>query len=93
MSSSAVFQVYRDEADVQFPKLDLLLDIHAMGTFAFFTCKDYSDTVIGTAEQIFNLLAIRAPTRGTLDIEHGPPDPQSFPLRHEQFCIQFWPFS
>ena len=71
-SHSAIFQLYSDGTDVQFPNFDLLQGTHAMG--------------IGTSEDVFYLLAISGPTRGEgkRGIEPGSSDPKSspLPLRH-----------
>ena len=85
-SHSAIFQLYSDGTDVQFPNFDLLPSTHAMGSLGFLACRAYLDTGTGTSEDVFNLLAIRGPTRGEgkPGIEPGSSDPKSspLPLRH-----------
>ena len=72
-SHSAIFQLYSDGTDVQFPNFDVLPGTHAMDSWWSLACRAY-------------LLAIRGPTRGEgkRGIEPGSSDPKSspLPLRH-----------
>ena len=85
-SHSAIFQLYSDGTDVQFPNFDLLPGTHVMGNKGSLACRAYLDTGTGTSEDVFYLLAIRGPTRGEgkRGIEPGSSDPKSspLPLRH-----------
>ena len=85
-SHSAIFQLYSDGTDVQFPNFDLLPGTHAMGSLGSLACRAYLDTGTGTSEDVFYLLAIRGPTRGEgkRGIEPGSSDQKSspLPLRH-----------
>ena len=73
----------------QFPSFQILTccrSPNAMGSKGSLACRTYPDTGTGTSEDVFNILAIRGPTRGDvmLGIEPGSSDPQSspLPLRH-----------
>ena len=55
-SHSAIFQLYKDKTDVQFPNIDLLPDTYTKGSF---TCPD---TGTRKSRDIFDLLAIKMPT-------------------------------
>ena len=81
-SHSAIFQLYSDGTDVQFPNFDLLPGTHTMGSKGSLACRAYLDTGTGTSEDVFYLLAIRGPTRGEgkRGIEPGSSDPKSSPL-------------
>ena len=83
MSHSAIFQLYSDGTVVQFfkywPAAGHTTPWAAKG---FLACRAFPDTSIGTSEDVFNLLAIRGPTRveGKPGIKPGSSDPQSSPL-------------
>ena len=81
-SHSAIFQLYSDRTDVQFPNFDLLPGTHAMGSWGSLACRAYLDTGTGASEDVFYLLAIIGPTRGEgkRGIEPGSSDPKSSPL-------------
>ena len=71
---------------MQFPNLDLLPGTQRHGQLGSLACRASPDTGIGTSEDVFNLLAIRGPTRceSMAGIESGSPDLQSslLPIRH-----------
>ena len=85
-SHSAIFQLHSDETVVQFPNFDLLPGTQRHGQLRVFSVPNLPDTGTGTSEDVFNILAIRGPTRGEgmPGIEPGSSDPQSspLPLRH-----------
>ena len=85
-SHSAIFQLYSNGTDVQFPNFDLLPGTHAIGSLGSLACRAYLDKGTGTSEDVFYLLAIRGPKRGEgkRGIEPGSSDPKSslLPLRH-----------
>ena len=69
-----------------FPNFDLLPGTQRYGQVGVFSVTSLPDTGTETSEDVFNLLAIRGPTRGEgkPGIEPGSSDPQSspLPLRH-----------
>ena len=82
MSHSVMFHLYSDGTVVQFRNLDLLPGTQCHGQLGVFSVQSLPDTSTGTPEDVFNLLAIRLPTRGEgmAGIEPGSPYPQSSPL-------------
>ena len=82
MSHLAIFQLYSDGTDVQFPNFDLLPGTQRHGQLGSLACRAYLDTGTGTSEDVFYLLAIRGPSRGEgkQDIEPVSSDPKSSPL-------------
>ena len=69
-----------------FPNFDLLPGTQRHGQLGVFSVPSLPRPGTGTSEDVFNLLAIRGPTRGEgkPGIEPGSSDPQSspLPLRH-----------
>ena len=65
-SHSAIFQLYSDWADVQFPNLDLLPGTKCHGQLAVFSVSSLPriETGTGTSKDVFYFLAIRGPPRG-----------------------------
>ena len=82
-SHSAIFQLYSNRTVVKFHNLDLLPGTQSHGQLGVSSVPSlYPDTGTGTSEDVFNLLAIKGPTRGDRmpGIEPGSPDLQSTPL-------------
>ena len=86
MSHSAIFQLYSVGTVVQFQNLDLLPGTQSHGQLGVFTVPNLPRHRQRDAEDVFNFLAIRGPTRGEgmQGIEPGSSDQQSSPqtLRH-----------
>ena len=82
-SHSAIFQLYSDGTDVQFPNFDLHPRHGQLGVFSVPSLPRHAHRDV---RDVFYLLAIRGPTRGEgkRGIEPGSSDPKSspLPLRH-----------
>ena len=83
-SHSAICQLYSDGTVVQFQNFDLLPGTQLHGQLGVLAWQVYPDAGTGRSEDVFNILAIRGPTRGEgmRGIEPGSSDPAtSMPLR------------